>query len=68
MTLLKTGQKIDAAKKYVVSGWASVNEATEGPAIHDVVARHLRNVKTVRLEPNRHVKLLNADPAGLEPG
>jgi sulfur-oxidizing protein SoxB len=68
MTLLKTGQKIDAAKTYVVSGWASVNEATEGPAVHDVVARHLRNVKTVRLEPNRHVKLLNADPAGLEPG
>jgi sulfur-oxidizing protein SoxB len=68
MTLLKTGAKIDAAKTYTVSGWASVNEGTEGPAVYDVVAGHLRNVKTVRLEPNRHVKVLNADPAGFEPG
>ncbi len=68
MTLLKTGAKIDAAKTYTVSGWASVNEGTEGPAVYDVVASHLRNVKTVRLEPNRHVKVLNADPAGYEPG
>ncbi len=68
MTLLRTGEKIDAAKTYTVSGWASVNEGTEGPPVYDVVARHLQNVKTVRLEPNRHVKLLNADPAGYEPG
>ena len=68
MTLLKTGEKIDAAKTYTVSGWASVNEGTEGPPVYDVVARHLQNVKTVRLEPNRHVKVLNADPAGYEPG
>ncbi len=68
MTLLRTGEKIDAAKTYTVSGWASVNEGTEGPPVYDVVARHLQNVKTVRLEPNRHVKPLNADPAGYEPG
>ena len=68
MTLLKTGQKIDPAKKYVVSGWASVNEGTEGPPVYDVVASHVRNVKNVRLEPNRHVKVVHADPAGFEPG
>jgi len=68
MTLLRTGDKIDAAKTYTVSGWASVNEGTDGPPVYDVVASHLRNVKTVRLELNRHVKLLNADPAGYEPG
>jgi sulfur-oxidizing protein SoxB len=68
MTLLKSGEKIDASRNYTVSGWASINEGTEGPPVYDVVARHLQNVKTVRLEPNRHVKLLNADPAGLEPG
>jgi S-sulfosulfanyl-L-cysteine sulfohydrolase len=67
MTLLRTGEKIDPAKSYTTSGWASVNEGTEGPAVYDVVANHLRNVKTVRLEPNRHVKVLNADPAGYEP-
>ena len=68
MTLLRTGEKIDAAKTYTVSGWASVNEGTEGPAVYDVVAKYLQNVKTVRLEPNRHVKVLNADPAGVTPG
>ena len=30
MTLLKTGEAIDPAKTYVVAGWASVNEGTEG--------------------------------------
>jgi sulfur-oxidizing protein SoxB len=68
VTLLRTGEKIDAAKNYTVSGWASVNEGTGGPPVYKVVADHLENVKTVRLEPNRHVKLLNADPAGFEPG
>jgi sulfur-oxidizing protein SoxB len=68
MTLLGTGEKIDAAKNYTVSGWASVTEGAEGPAVYDVVARHLQDVKNVRLEPNRHVKVLNADPAGYEPG
>ena len=37
MTLLKSGEKIDPAKSYVVAGWASVNEVTEGPTIWDVV-------------------------------
>src|SRR5471030_64241 len=68
MTLLRTGEKIDAARTYTVSGWASVNESTEGPPVYDVVASHLQNVKTVRMEPNRYVKVLNADPAGYEPG
>ncbi|NCX84196.1 MAG: thiosulfohydrolase SoxB, partial [Rhodobacteraceae bacterium] len=37
LTLLKTGERIDPAKTYVVAGWASVNEGTEGPQIWDVV-------------------------------
>ncbi|MBN9086065.1 MAG: thiosulfohydrolase SoxB [Reyranella sp.] len=65
MVLLRTGEKIDPAKKYVVSGWASINEGTEGPPIYDLVARHIERVQTVRLEPNRHVKVVVADPAGL---
>jgi sulfur-oxidizing protein SoxB len=68
MTLLKTGQKIDAAKKYVVSGWASINEGTEGPPVYDVVARHIQRIQTVRLQPNRQVKVVVADDAGYLPG
>ena len=67
MTLLRTGAKIEAAKKYTVSGWASVNEGTEGPPVYDVVANYIRRLKTVRLKPNRDVKVVGADPAGYDP-
>ena len=55
LTLLRTGEKIDAAKKYTVSGWASVNEATEGPPVYDLVSTYIERLKTVRIELNRHV-------------
>ena len=65
MILLRTGEKIDADRKYAVSGWASVNEGTEGPAVYDVVARYIERQKTVRLQPNRHVKVVGANSAGM---
>ena len=58
MTLLKTGQKIDASKAYVVSGWASVNEGTQGPPVWDVVSGLLDKHKTVRFDGNRAVKVV----------
>ncbi|MFK7944970.1 MAG: thiosulfohydrolase SoxB, partial [Paracoccaceae bacterium] len=42
MTLLKTGEAIDPAKTYVVSGWASGDEQTEGPAILEVVKNYTK--------------------------
>ncbi len=66
MTLLTTGEQIDPARNYVVAGWASVNEGTEGPPIWDVVESHIRKLGTVspsqndsvdggrRLSPARH--------------
>ncbi|HKL46701.1 MAG TPA: thiosulfohydrolase SoxB [Roseovarius sp.] len=57
MTLLSTGEAIDPARNYVVSGWASVNEGTEGPQIWDVVENHIRKQGTVSLEPNESVKV-----------
>ena len=44
---LRTGKPLDPGKDYVVSGWASVNEGTEGPAIWDVVMSHIQNKRTV---------------------
>jgi sulfur-oxidizing protein SoxB len=64
MTLLRTGEPIEAARSYVVSGWASVNPDTQGPPIDDVVTRYLERVRTVRVEPNRHVRVTGADPRG----
>ncbi|NNF24284.1 MAG: thiosulfohydrolase SoxB [Rhodobacteraceae bacterium] len=60
MTILKTGEKIDPAKTYVVAGWASVNEATEGPPIWDVVENYIRRNGTVSVEPNTSVKVTGA--------
>lgn len=55
MTLLSTGEAIDPARTYVVAGWASVNEGTEGPPIWDVVEAHISKLGTVRLDPNTSV-------------
>ncbi|UWQ26205.1 thiosulfohydrolase SoxB [Leisingera aquaemixtae] len=60
MTLLKTGEAIDPAKSYVVAGWASVNEGTEGPLIWDVVEDHIRKLGTVTLDPNNSVQVAGA--------
>ena len=57
MTLLKTGEPIDPARSYVVSGWASVNEGTEGPQIWDVVESHIRKQGTVTVQPNNSVEV-----------
>ena len=60
MTLLKTGEAIDPGRAYVVAGWASVNEETEGPPIWDVVEAHIKTKGTVSLEPNNSVEIINA--------
>ncbi|MCW5772835.1 MAG: thiosulfohydrolase SoxB [Rhodospirillaceae bacterium] len=60
MTLLKDGKPIDPTKRYVVAGWASVNEGTQGPPVWDVVMRHIEKQKTIRLAPNRSIKVVGA--------
>ena len=60
ITLLRTGQPIEPAKNYTVTGWASVNEGTQGPPVWDVVMRHIEKQKVVRIEPNRSIKVVGA--------
>ncbi len=57
MTLLSTGEVIDPARNYVVAGWASVNEGTEGPQIWDVVENHIAKQGTVTIEARDNVKV-----------
>lgn len=57
MTIIADGTAVEANKSYVVTGWASVNEGTEGPAIWDVVEAHLKDRGTVTLDPNRAVRV-----------
>ena len=58
MTLLKTGEAIDPARNYVVAGWASVNEGTEGPPIWDVVEAWLKRNGTVTVGQNTSVEVI----------
>ena len=58
MTLLSTGEAIDPARNYVVAGWASVNEGTEGPQIWDVVESHIAKVGTVTVSENSSVEVV----------
>ena len=57
MTQLKSGKPIDPKKEYVVAGWASVNEGTQGPPVWDLVERYVAAEKTVRVMPNSSVKI-----------
>jgi sulfur-oxidizing protein SoxB len=60
MVLSYTGEAIDPARAYMVGGWASVNEGTEGPQIWDVVEAHIARIGTVRIEPNTSVVVTGA--------
>ena len=57
LTLLKTGAAIEPAKDYTVAGWASINQGTEGPPIWDVVARHIEQKKTVKVQDTSAIKI-----------
>jgi sulfur-oxidizing protein SoxB len=60
MTVLKTGEKLEADKTYSVAGWASVNEATTGPAIWDVCEAFIKRKGVVSVDPNATVRVKGA--------
>ena len=60
MTLLATGKTIDPEKTYVVAGWASVNEGTEGPPIYDLVSDFIAEKKTVSIPNNQNIRISGA--------
>ena len=57
LTLLRTGEPLEDSRDYVVAGWASVNEGTEGPPIWDVVTDHLRDRGTVAPSGASHIRV-----------
>jgi S-sulfosulfanyl-L-cysteine sulfohydrolase len=58
LTSLKTGERLGPAKEYAVAGWASVNEGTEGPAIWDVVMKHIGTKRIVAPKETGHVRVV----------
>jgi S-sulfosulfanyl-L-cysteine sulfohydrolase len=47
LTLLRTNKPLESSKEYVVAGWASVNEGTEGPPVWDLVIDHIKKKRVV---------------------
>jgi len=62
MTLLSGGTPIDPSQSYVVAGWASVNEGTEGPPIYDVVSDYIEKAGAVSVKQNDSVRSSGFDP------
>ncbi|MBT5110702.1 MAG: thiosulfohydrolase SoxB [Rhodospirillaceae bacterium] len=60
MHLISTGEGIDASKSYVVSGWASVNEAVQGPPVYDLVSQYVERHKSIQIKPNTNIKVTGA--------
>jgi sulfur-oxidizing protein SoxB len=58
MTHLKSGAPIDPARNYVVAGWASVNEGTEGPPVWELVEKYVARKQNVTVEPSTAVKVV----------
>ncbi|MDA1090134.1 MAG: thiosulfohydrolase SoxB [Proteobacteria bacterium] len=58
MVSLKTGKPIDPKKTYVVSGWASVNEATEGPPVYDLVSKYIEKKKSIDIPVNTNLRII----------
>ncbi len=55
---LDNGKKLEASKKYTVSGWASVNSIPDGKPIWDVVSDYLKDKKTVKIKKMNVPKLV----------
>ena len=60
LTRQSSGKPLEADKEYVVAGWASVNEATEGPPIWDVVMKHIQTKGVVAPTEAGRVRILGA--------
>jgi len=60
LTLLRSGRPLEASREYVVTGWGSINQDTEGPPIWEVVANYITACKLIDFKPSATVKVVGA--------
>lgn len=58
LRLTRTGAPLEAARRYTVAGWGSVNRDTEGPPVWEVIFRHLATNPVLRPVPREDVRLV----------
>ena len=54
LSLLSSGEKIEAQKKYTIGGWGSINPDVEGPAIYNVLEDYIldkQNISPIQNNP-----------------
>ena len=54
LSLLSSGEKIEAQKKYTIGGWGSINPDVKGPAIYNVLEDYIldkRNISPLQNNP-----------------
>jgi sulfur-oxidizing protein SoxB len=56
----RTGAPVAPDKDYVVAGWASVNEGTQGPPIWDVVSKYVASKRVVAPGESDRVRVVGA--------
>jgi sulfur-oxidizing protein SoxB len=56
--MILRGKAVDPSKKYLVAGWASVQENVTGTPIWDVVAEYLKSVKVIKKVKLNQPKLI----------
>ena len=56
LTLLRTGQPLEASRPYSVAGWASIAEGAQGPPVWETLFAHLAQ-GPVRPAPHDHLRL-----------
>jgi sulfur-oxidizing protein SoxB len=56
---LADGERMEDGKRYKVAGWATVGSQSPGDPVWDVVARYLRDRKSVRIEELESPALVN---------
>ena len=59
LRLITTDEPLEAAKSYVVAGWASVNPDVEGPPVWELVLEYIRARQIVRPEPVSRVEIVS---------
>jgi len=57
MTVLKTGQPIDAGKEYMVASWACGQQGTDGPPAWEVLEKYIARPMNLRAVPGSSVKV-----------
>jgi sulfur-oxidizing protein SoxB len=45
-------------KKYVVSGWGSINENVEGPPIYDLLEKYITGEKSIKPQNSGSIKVI----------